>query len=115
MLARDWLNTYYLEDTGLFRVSLGGQVGTLSIPPPMFHPEPFHAASVCIPSRNGASFAVALNCGIGSSSLNADVKEFSKLHNVLGANSSIVGLKYKSCTRRARCFGASRSPSTNAR
>src|SRR2546428_6596418 len=23
MLARDWLNTYYLEDTGLFRVSLG--------------------------------------------------------------------------------------------
>ncbi len=22
MLARDWLNTYYLEDTGLFRVSL---------------------------------------------------------------------------------------------
>ena len=22
MLARDWLNTYYLKDTGLFRVSL---------------------------------------------------------------------------------------------
>src|SRR3989442_610621 len=26
MLARDWLNTYYLEDTGLFRVSLGSSL-----------------------------------------------------------------------------------------
>ena len=26
MLARDWLNTYYLEDTGLFRVSLASCV-----------------------------------------------------------------------------------------
>src|SRR5712691_7299911 len=50
-------------------------------------------------SRNGASFAVALNCGIGSSSLNADVNAFPKLQRVLGANSSIVGLKYRSCTR----------------
>ena len=31
MLARDWLNTYYLEDTGLFRVSLvtGGRDSAL--------------------------------------------------------------------------------------
>src|SRR5438128_7632272 len=29
MLARDWLNTYYLEDTGLFRVSLGGPIERL--------------------------------------------------------------------------------------
>jgi len=29
MLARDWLNTYYLEDTGLFRVSLGDGLPSL--------------------------------------------------------------------------------------
>src|SRR5713226_1474534 len=29
MLARDWLNTYYLEDTGLFRVSLAADWDTL--------------------------------------------------------------------------------------
>ncbi len=33
-----------------------------------------------------ASFAVALNWGIGSSSLNADVKGFVRLHNVRGSN-----------------------------
>ena len=38
MLARDWLNTYYLEDTGLFRVSLGalgGQVNESDSPVPL--------------------------------------------------------------------------------
>ena len=44
-------------------------------------------------SKKGASFAVALNCGIGSSSLNAEVKAFAKLHRVQGANSSYCGLK----------------------
>ena len=44
-------------------------------------------------SRNGASFAVALNCGIGSSSLKADVKAFARLHCVRGAKSSICGSK----------------------
>jgi len=37
--------------------------------------------------RNNASFAVALNCGIGSSSLKALVKAFDRLHIVLGENS----------------------------
>jgi len=31
MLARDWLNTYYLEDTGLFRVSLSPFSGSVKI------------------------------------------------------------------------------------
>src|SRR6266571_425241 len=43
--------------------------------------------------RNDANFAVALNCGIGSSSLNALVNAFDRLHVVLGANSSVCGLK----------------------
>jgi len=38
-----------------------------------------------------------LNCGMGSSSLNAEVNAFAKLHRVRGANSSNCGLKYKSC------------------
>jgi hypothetical protein len=37
--------------------------------------------------------AVALNCGIGSSSLNADVKALESAHIVRGANSSCFGLK----------------------
>jgi hypothetical protein len=37
--------------------------------------------------RKPASFAVALNWGIGSSSLNAEVKAFDRLHNVRGSNS----------------------------
>ena len=44
-------------------------------------------------SRKPASLAVARNCGIGSSCLNADVKAFDKLHNVRGWNSSCCGLK----------------------
>jgi hypothetical protein len=45
-------------------------------------------------SRNEASFAVALNCGIGSSSLNALVNALERLQVVLGANSSTRGSKY---------------------
>jgi len=41
--------------------------------------------------RKPASFAVALYCGIGSSSLNALVKAFDKLHMVRGWNSSCTG------------------------
>jgi len=41
--------------------------------------------------RNPASFAVALYCGIGASSLNALVKAFDRLHIVLGWNSSCAG------------------------
>lgn len=44
-------------------------------------------------SRNSPNFAVALNCGIGSSSLNAEVNAFDRLHIVRGANSSCCGLK----------------------
>jgi hypothetical protein len=39
-----------------------------------------------------ASFAVALNCGIGSSSLNAEVNAFDRLQIVLALNSSYCGL-----------------------
>ena len=53
--------------------------------------------------------------GIGSSSLNAEVNAFDRLHIVRGSNSSCCGLKYSSCTLRARCFGTSRSPAMNAR
>src|SRR2546426_11565414 len=65
-------------------------------------------------SRSDASFAVALNCGIGSSSLNALVNALERLHVVLGANSSICGLKYRSWTRRAKGLGTSNWPSTKA-
>ena len=41
--------------------------------------------------RKPASFAVALYCGIGSSSLNALVKAFDRLHMVRGWNSSCTG------------------------
>jgi hypothetical protein len=41
-------------------------------------------ASRLAPSRNAPSLAVALNCGMGSSSLNAEVKAFDKLHIVRG-------------------------------
>jgi hypothetical protein len=65
-------------------------------------------------SRNSPSLAVALNCGIGSNSLNAEVKALERLQIVRGRNSSYLGSKYRSCTVRARCFGASSLPSTNA-
>jgi hypothetical protein len=39
-------------------------------------------------SKNFPSFAVARNCGIGSSSLNADVNAFDRLHIVRCWNSS---------------------------
>ena len=43
--------------------------------------------------RNLPNFAVARNCGIGSSSLNAEVNAFDRLHIVRGWNSSCCGLK----------------------
>ena len=42
-------------------------------------------------SRRVPSFAVARNCGIGSSSLNTDVNAFDRLHTVRGWNSSYCG------------------------
>src|SRR5260370_13710604 len=56
-------------------------------------------------SRNSPSLAVALNCGMGSSSLNAEVNAFERLQIVRGRNSSYFGSKYRSCTVRARCWG----------
>jgi len=44
-------------------------------------------------SRNSPSLAVALNWGIGSSSLKADVKAFDRLQIVRDRNSSYFGLK----------------------
>src|SRR6266849_4507708 len=41
-------------------------------------------------SRNSPSMAVALNCGMGSSSLNAEVNAFERLQIVRGRNSSHV-------------------------
>ena len=58
--------------------------------------------------------AQQIDCGIGSISLNADVKAFHRLQIVRGRNSSYFGSKYKSCTVRARCFGAS-SPAFHER
>jgi hypothetical protein len=58
-------------------------------------------------SQNSPSFAVALNWGIGSSSLKADVNAFDRLQIVLDRNSSYYGSKYRSWTVRVRCFGAS--------
>jgi hypothetical protein len=52
---------------------------------------------------------VALNWGIGSSSLNAEVKAFDRLSLRAPAQS------YNWWTRRARCFGASKSSSMNPR
>jgi hypothetical protein len=44
-------------------------------------------------SRNSPSFAVALNCGIDSSFLNAEVNAFERLQIVRGRNSSHYGSK----------------------
>jgi hypothetical protein len=49
---------------------------------------------------------VALNYGIGSSCLNAEVKAFDKFQRFRGVNSSYCGSKYKSCTLRAKCWKA---------
>ena len=43
---------------------------------------------------------MALNCGMGSNSLNAEVKAFDGLHIVGGWKSSCSGAKYKSHTPR---------------
>ena len=44
-------------------------------------------------SRKPLSLAVALNCGIGSNSLNADVNALDRLQSVRALNSSYCGLK----------------------
>src|SRR5262249_13996259 len=49
------------------------------------------------PCRKPESLAVALNWGIGSSSLN-DVKGFARLHSVRGSNSGCVARKNRSWT-----------------
>jgi hypothetical protein len=56
---------------------------------------------------NAPSFAVALNWGMGSSSLNALVNAFERLHIVRGENSSYSGWKYSRCTSERRLRGAS--------
>ena len=45
-------------------------------------------------SKNSPRFAVALNWGIGSSSLKAEVKAFDRLEIVRDRNSSYFGSKY---------------------
>jgi pyruvate dehydrogenase (quinone) len=46
-----------------------------------------------VAARKAPSFAVALNCGTGSNSLNADVNAFERLQNVRGENSGYWGSK----------------------
>jgi len=47
-------------------------------------------------SKNSPSLAVALNCGMGSNSLNAEVNALENI--VRDLNSSYFGSKYRSCT-----------------
>ena len=57
--------------------------------------------------RNAPSLAVALNCGIGSSLLNALVKAFDRLHIVWPEKSGYSGSKYNRWTigkQRSGCF-----------
>lgn len=68
---------------------LRGGVYLLTLPPrPPTECIPVHTdlsdVTRAVVSRKAPSFAVALNCGIGSSSLNADVKAFERLHIVRG-------------------------------
>src|SRR6478735_6427235 len=65
-------------------------------------------------AREAPNFAVALNCGTGSSFLKALVKAFDRLHMVRGENSGYSGSKYWRWTSCSRPFGASSLPSTNA-
>jgi hypothetical protein len=63
---------------------IGGPVGTAMLP---------QKACEKRASRNSPSFAVALKCGMGSSSLNAEVNAFDRLQIVRGLNSSYRGSK----------------------
>src|SRR5882724_4913905 len=60
------------------------------------------------------ALAVALNCGTGSSFLNALVNAFDRFHIVLAANSGYCGSKYNRWTSGSRVLGASRLPSMSA-
>ena len=61
----------------------GGPIGAA---PPLERP-------VELRSRNSPSLAVALNCGMGSSSLNAEVNAFERLQTVRALYSSNFDLK----------------------
>src|SRR6185312_8123724 len=64
--------------------------------------------------RNSPNLAVALNCGTGSSFLNALVNAFERLHSVRCENSGNSGSKYRRCTSGRRLRGASRIASMKA-
>jgi hypothetical protein len=49
---------------------------------------------------------VALNCGIGSSFLNAEVNALERLQMVRGRNSSYFGSKYRFMHRAGQMFGS---------
>src|SRR5579859_7716520 len=78
------------------------------------HPERSQGGYAGKWARKAPSLAVALNCGTGSSFLNALVKAFDKLHIVLAENSGYCGSKYSRWTSGSRVLGASNLPSTNA-
>jgi hypothetical protein len=82
-------NTYQFDASGVPIASIGTTVNSY-----------LYRRSGCfgdhagvVASRKLPSFAVARNCGIGSSCLNADVNAFDRLHMVRGWNSSCCGLK----------------------
>ena len=60
---------------------------------PASHASRFYSVDGTVVSRKAPSFAVAWNCGMGSNSLNAEVKALDGLHIVRGWNSSYFGLK----------------------
>jgi hypothetical protein len=63
-------------------------------------------------SEKAPSFAVALNCGTGSSLLKALVKAFERLHIVRAAHSGYCGSKYS--RRTSLKWNARRFPKTRA-
>jgi hypothetical protein len=68
------------------RVRIGGPVGTAT---------PLQKACKNRVSKNSPNFAVALNCGMGSSSLNADVNALDRLQIVRGPEFLVLRFEIK--------------------
>jgi hypothetical protein len=77
-----------LPQSGLVQVPfIGTTRGTSPFPPTRLDLWCCRDQLALAASRNRPSFAVARNCGMGSSSLDADVSVFDRLHMVLDLNS----------------------------
>jgi hypothetical protein len=98
-----WLVGHPETDDGLLGNQLSGAVSASAQRPTAkrvingsaVRPEPPLGQNDCEKraSRNSPSLAVALNCGMGSSSLRAEVKALERLQIVRGWNSSYLGSK----------------------